>query len=123
MRPIDSMLHGILDYVVSVALIVMPTVLGLGSGPETWVPVSLGIVGIMYSLITHYELGAVRVLPFRVHLTLDAFHGVVLALSPWLFGFTSRVYLPHLLFGLAELVVILLTRPAVDTKSGVGRLR
>ena len=118
MKPINSRTHGILDYVVGVALILAPTMLGFADGPERWVPVILGIGTIAYSLLTNYELGALRVLPFRAHLVIDAFSGVLLALSPWLFGFADRVYVPHLLLGALEIGVVLLSQPHTQTVGG-----
>lgn len=55
-----------------------------------------------YSLLTNYELGLVKMLPIPLHLALDAASGVLLASSPWLFGFASkgsRYWLPHALVG------------------------
>ena len=115
MKPIHSRAHGILDYLVGVLLIIAPTLMGFADGPEKWVPVILGIATIIYSLLTDYELGALRLLPFRTHLVIDAFSGVFLALSPWLFGFADRVFVPHLVLGLAELGVVMLSKSHVDT--------
>ena len=114
MKPIHSRAHGILDYLVGVVLIILPTLLGFADGPERWLPIVLGIATIIYSLLTDYELGALRLIPFRAHLIIDAFSGVLLALSPWLFGFADRVIAPHLILGLAELGVVMLSRPHVD---------
>lgn len=115
MKPIHSRAHGILDYLVGVLLIIIPTLFGFTNGPEKWLPIVLGISTIIYSLLTDYELGALRVLPFRVHLVIDAFSGVLLALSPWLFAFADRVFVPHLILGFAELGVVMLSRPFADT--------
>jgi hypothetical protein len=40
-----------------------------------------------------------------VHLGLDAGSGVILAASPWIFGFAALVYLPHLILGLFEIIL------------------
>lgn len=120
MKPIHSRAHGILDYLVGVVLIIAPSLFGFADGPERWVPIILGITTIVYSLLTDYELGAIRVLPFRAHLIIDAFSGVFLALSPWLFGFADRMIAPHLILGLAEIGVVMLSRPYVDTPRTSG---
>jgi hypothetical protein len=39
---------------------------------------ALGFAAITYSLLTDYELGALRVLPMPVHLTLDVLFGVAI---------------------------------------------
>ena len=79
-------------------------------GAETWVPVVLGAGVILYSLLTDYELGALRRLSMPTHLTLDLLGGIFLAASPWIFGFADYVYLPHLIFGILEIGASLMTR-------------
>lgn len=37
------------------------------------------------------------------HLMLDAGGGILLAISPWLFGFADYVWAPHLIIGLLEI--------------------
>lgn len=123
MRFIPTRVHGAVDYGMGVLLIVAPWLLGFaGGGAETWVPVVLGIAAIGYSLFTDYELGLVRRIPMRTHLGLDLGSGVLLATSPWLFGFAGLVYLPHLILGLIEIGAALTTqltpgdRRAVETR-------
>jgi hypothetical protein len=113
MKVINTRVHGILDYLVSLILIASPWVLGFSrGGAETWVPVALGVAAILYSLITSYELGVARMLSMRTHLGLDIASGIVLALSPWIFHFSDLVYMPHLIFGILEIGVALMTDPS-----------
>ena len=42
------------------------------------------------SLMTRYELGLVRVFPFKTHLTLDVAAGLFTLGAPWLFGFSRN---------------------------------
>jgi hypothetical protein len=109
---IPTQVHGVLDYVVGAILILAPFLLGFADGTAAqWVPISLGVVAVLYSLLTNYELGFLKVLPLRVHLILDQTLGAVLLTSPWLFDFSSRIMWPHLLFGMVSVVVPLLTKP------------
>lgn len=111
MSPITSRAHGILDYLVGALLIVAPYLFGFANGGiEQWLPQILGLTAILYSLITRYELSIAKILPFNVHLGLDMASGLLLAVSPWLFGFADVIWWPHLLVGLVEIVVPLLTR-------------
>jgi len=110
MRFIPTRVHGILDYTVSALLAISPWLFQFNRGrAETWVPVVLGAGAILYSLFTDYEWGVSRRIPMPVHLMIDLFSGIFLALSPWIFGFASYVYLPHLIFGILEIGVSLMT--------------
>src|SRR4051812_24640001 len=104
MRFISTRTHGILDYIVGIVLIVAPWLLKFNQGgAETWVPVILGAALILYSLCTRYELGIIKAIPMSTHLTLDLVSGIVLALSPWLFGFSHRITTPHVVIGLVDI--------------------
>jgi len=110
-RFLPTRLHGVIDYLWGLALLSTPWLLGFADVPAaTWVAVVFGVGAILYSALTAYELGLLKILPMPMHLILDGIGGVVLAASPWLFGFADRVYLPHLLFGLFSVVACLVTR-------------
>jgi SPW repeat len=111
MRVIPTRVHGMMDYLIGVLLIAAPWLFNFNrDGAETWVPVILGAGVILYSLFTDYELGAVRRLAMPTHLTLDLVGGLLLAISPWLFGFSDFVWAPHLIVGLVEMGTSLMTR-------------
>jgi hypothetical protein len=110
MRFIPTRFHGVLDYLMGFLLIAAPWLLGFAAGgAETWVPVILGASVLVYSLFTRYELGLVKAIPMSTHLTLDLAGGLLLAVSPWLFGFSHLVWAPHLIFGLLEAGASLMT--------------
>lgn len=101
---ISTRMHGIMDYIIGALLIAAPWLFGFArEGAETWVPVVLGAGAIFYSLLTNYELGVIKVLPMSAHLGIDIVAGIVLAASPWLFGFAEIVWVPHLVVGLIML--------------------
>lgn len=111
MRFLPTKVHGVLDYLVGILLIAAPWIFDFArGGAETWVPVVLGVSAIIYSLMTDYELGVFRSISMRTHLTLDLFSGILLAASPWLFGFNEYVYMPHLILGLLEIGASLMTQ-------------
>jgi hypothetical protein len=120
MRFIPTRVHGMVDYAMGALLIVAPWLFGFAAGgAETWVPVILGAGAIGYSLFTDYELGMVRKIPMGTHLALDAGSGVVLAASPWIFGFADLVYLPHVILGLLEIGAALMTHTTPDDRRAV----
>ena len=90
--------------------------LGLNDGPASARVLRLAGGGaLLYSLLTDYELGAVKLLPMPAHLAMDAASGVLLASSPWVFGFAKegpRYWLPHVAVGMTEMLA------AATTKTG-----
>ncbi|HEX8332472.1 MAG TPA: SPW repeat protein [Segetibacter sp.] len=120
MRVISTKAHGVLDYMMGVLLIASPWIFGFATGgAEQWVPVAVGAMALVYSLLTNYEMGAVRTISMSTHLTLDLLSGILLAASPWIFGFADTVYLPHLILGIAEIGAALMTQ---KNPSGVGSM-
>jgi hypothetical protein len=106
---IPTRVHGVLDYLMGFLLVALGAFV---FGPGTFAggfPIFLGMGVIVYSLLTRYELGVLHVLPVRAHLILDALGGLLLAASPWMFGFADRVWAPHLTLGLAEVLAAALT--------------
>lgn len=111
MRFIDTRVHGIVDYLMGVFLMAAPWLFGFATGGAAqWVPVILGIAVLLYSLMTDYELGVIKVISMRAHLMIDLLSGVFLAASPWIFGFSEEVFLPHLILGIAEIGASLMTK-------------
>lgn len=116
MRFIPTRIHGMLDYLMGALLIASPWLFDFNrGGAETWIPVLLGAGVILYSLFTDYELSVSRQISMPTHLWLDVLGGAFLAVSPWLFNFDEYVYMPHLLFGLAEIGAGLFTKKVPDT--------
>ena len=117
MRFLSTRIHGIMDYLMCALLIASPWLFDFArGGAETWIPVIIGAGGIMYSLMTDYEMSATRKISMSTHLLLDFVAGAFLAVSPWLFNFDEFVYLPHLIFGLAEMGSALITKKVPDTR-------
>jgi hypothetical protein len=111
MRFLPTSLHGVIDYLWGLALLASPWILGFADVPAArWVALTFGAGAILYSALTAYELGILKILPMPMHLILDGIGGVVLAASPFLFGFADQVLWPHLLFGLFSVVACFVTR-------------
>jgi hypothetical protein len=129
MRLISTKTHAVLDYVVGLALAVSPWLFGFastGSPVAIWLPVLIGVMTLLMSLVTDYELSLRRTIPMSLHLWVDILGGLLLAASPWLFGFVDLVFVPHFLFGTMEVVVALITekQPSYSIQQRpVGTLR
>lgn len=119
---IPTRIHGYLDYLMGVVLIAAPWIFDFADGgPKQWVPIILGAGVIVYSLLTDYELGVMRMIPMPVHLGLDVLGGAFLAISPWLFGFANEIWWPHVLFGLLEIGAGLMTQRAPEHEANPPR--
>lgn len=115
MKIIGTRAHGVIDYLTGILLILAPWLFGFATGGvEQWLPQLLGAMTIVMSLLTRYELSIAKVIPLNVHLGLDMASGALLAVSPWLFGFAGIIWWPHLLVGLMEIVIPLMTRRQPD---------
>lgn len=116
MRFIPTRFHGVLDYIVGLLLIASPWLLDFAAGgAETWVPVIAGSLILLQTILTDFEVGVVRMLPMQTHLMMDFAIGVLLALSPWLFGFADQVYTPHVIFGVFAILASLTTHRSPST--------
>jgi hypothetical protein len=116
MKLIDTKTHGYLDYSMGIFLIVAPFVLNLDKeGMESTVFYALGALALVYSVLTKYELGLIKIIPMKIHLLLDVLSGIFLAASPWLLGFSDKVYLPHLILGIIEIGAGLMTNSESKT--------
>jgi hypothetical protein len=73
-KPISTRVHGILDYMTAGFLFALPRAMGW-SKTVTRLMDAAGMSATAYSLFTRYELGLVRVLPVKAHLTMDAMSG------------------------------------------------
>ncbi len=121
MRFISTRIHGMADYATGLLLIAAPWLLGFADGSAAqWVPVVIGASILVMSLLTDYELSLSRVIPMPVHLGVDAAGGLLLAASPWIFGFADRVFWPHLIIGLLEIGAAVMTRTTPDTSAYSG---
>src|SRR5215203_2693676 len=111
MRFIPTKVHGVMDYLMGILLIASPWLFDFNRGGlETWIPVILGVGALVYSVMTDYELGLTRTLSMPTHLILDLVSGILLAASPWIFGFADYVYMPHLVLGIIEIGASLMTK-------------
>lgn len=110
MRFISTRVHGIVDYLMGLLLIASPFIFGFATGGAAqWVPIILGVLMLGSAVMTKYELGLMHMIPMPFHLTMDLLSGIVLLLSPWLFGFASVVFWPHVILGVLEIGASLTT--------------
>ena len=112
--------HGLLDYAVALTLVTAPIALDFGSISLAAfvIPLVAGLGLAGYSLVTDYSAGVRRLLPWRVHLALDAIAGVCLVMAPFAFGFGGLPRGFLIAVGVADLLVVALSdRMAESTGS------
>lgn len=106
-------LHATLDYLWSGAIAAAPRLAGF-KDDETAAAVckAQAAVASASSMVTRYELGVFKVMPFRIHLMLDLAGGVFGLLSPWLLGFSGNKRARNTVaaFALLELMVVALSQ-------------
>lgn len=117
-KPITTSLHGYLDYGSAVIIATSPWVFFIDHVPMV-IPVSLGLglLIVFMSLLTRYEGGLIKMLPMKVHLIADVFVGVLLALSPWAFGFAQETFLFQVIMGVAIILVAFSTSAHAHTET------
>jgi hypothetical protein len=114
-RPIDSTLHGVTDYTVGTTLMtVFPKLAGIEGTRSARQIRAAGAIHVGYSTVTKYPLGIVKLLPFKVHLGLDALGALALAATPFVTGQWKKgtdQWVPHVALCLFELSSLAMTDP------------
>jgi hypothetical protein len=112
---VDATLHGVIDYHAGATLLtVFPKAAGIEGTRAARQIRAAGAIHAGYSLLTDYPLGAVKLIPFKVHLALDAIGALALAASPFVTGQYKqgrRQWVPHVALCLAELSSLAITDP------------
>ena len=83
MNLMSTRTHGIIDYLTIGAFLTLPRVLGWNKElTNAMTMVALGKLG--YTLFTRHELSAVKAIPMKAHLVLDAMGGAAVCALPFL---------------------------------------
>lgn len=128
MKIIPTYVHGIFDYLGAAVLLFAPNLFGFADegGAAVLIPRILGLVVLIQSLMTNYELGLAKVLPMKMHLMNDYIASAFLALSPWIFGFSQRpenVWMPHFIAGVGIFLFTLMTQREPHHVHSEGSMR
>lgn len=119
-KPINTKVHAVLDYATGLVLILAPDLLQFSEigGAAVLAPRIIGLGIILLEMITDFELSLVKLVPMKVHIIVDILAGVLLALSPYLFGFNDEkvnAWLPHMLVGVMIIGVSMLSQNRPNT--------
>lgn len=88
---ISRQTHSVIDYTYAALVSSSPETVGFrDEETATALCRTLGGGVALSSLMTRYELGLLRVIPFKAHLALDVAAGLFTVAAPWLFGFSRN---------------------------------
>lgn len=111
--PIPFFVHGVIDYLAGVLLIVAPFLFAFTNrGAATAVSIVLGVIVLALAASTDGPTSLTNAVPVPVHVMLDAAVGVLMIASPFIFGFTKDgTATPFfIIFGVVEILVLIGTR-------------
>jgi hypothetical protein len=124
MKPfIPTAFYGVLNYILAFTLIASPWLFdyakvfdyGHVSSAALLIPIYMGWLQFIMAVFVDNETGFVKQFPMQMHLVIDVIMGFILAVSPWLWSFSSKVFLPQLLFGLLLFCLGLFTKKSPFT--------
>ena len=133
---ISNKIHGAIDYLAAIALIALPFVLELGVAtvaatvtaeggvkPDAeavkmtayivrYLSVAVGVLLLVYSLLTRYSLGGLKLIPFGLHLGIDLLAGVAFIVVAFVLGFVGIDQYYYIVAGAVVIVLVILTNPS-----------
>jgi hypothetical protein len=113
-RFITKDIHALLDYPVAFVLMGAPFLLGLGASHPAalWLGVVTGVAALILTIFTDHRLGVIRVLPYWMHVAVDALVGVTFIAAPFLLGFSGLDAWFYWANGAAVVTVVSLSKPS-----------
>lgn len=108
MKFITKRIHAFLDYPVAIALITLPFLLGLGNSNPLALQLSVatGVAALILTILTDHHLGIIKVLSYKLHLTVDFLVALVFIIAPFIFSFEGIDAYYYWANGIAVLVVV-----------------
>jgi hypothetical protein len=110
MKLLNPAVHGLLDYALALAFLLLPPVLNF-SPDAAAVSRIIGIAYLGVSLLTKYPLGLLKLIPFPIHGVLESLMAAAWIVLPWVLGFqddsAARTF--FMFAGVALLLVAALT--------------
>ncbi|WP_299047088.1 hypothetical protein [uncultured Polaribacter sp.] len=116
MKFITKRIHAFLDYPVAIALITLPFLLGLGNSNPLALQLSVatGIAALILTILTDHHLGIIKVLSYKLHLTVDFLVAIVFIIAPFVFSFQGIDAYYYWVNGIAVLAVVSLHKPELS---------
>jgi hypothetical protein len=114
-RPVDSTLHGLVDYTAGATLTtIFPKLAGISGTRAARQIRTAGAVHAGYSTLTDYPLGIAKLIPYQAHLAMDALGALALAATPFVTGQYREgraQWVPHVALCAFELASLAISDP------------
>lgn len=112
MAKLKTRRHGLLDYAAG-ALLMLPWTTNFNEREQdTWMLGAAGLLIILYSVMTDYEMGLMKLLPMKAHLVLDVLVALFLMASPFIFPVYNYYFYWPMLLGVLLFTTALLSSSA-----------
>jgi hypothetical protein len=124
-KPINTKLHGILDYVFGFILLLPWITHFHEAGKDTLILSLLGATTIFMSLMTNYELSFIKIIPMSLHLVVDVISGLFLIALPFIFPLSNYYYYWPVILGVGELLIVILSssKPFIVTNKDINIMK
>ncbi len=102
MKPfIPTAVYGFFNYAMGLIMITSPWLFGFSHqhGASLLLPIYLGWLQIIMAIFSKHEWGFIKVFPVSMHCFIDVIAGSFLLASPFVYDFTSQVWIPQFLCG------------------------
>lgn len=117
MKVINAKVHGLLDYLTVVFLFLSPTLFDMDGQLATFTYI-LGVVHLLLTILTAFELGLIKVIPFRIHGIIEIIVSIALGfVAYWFFTLENMT---GFYFYLSLAIVILLVYSLTDFTSATS---
>jgi hypothetical protein len=120
MNMLSPKLHGFIDYVSVALLALSPSLFGL-AGAAALVAYALAVIHLLMTLLTDFPLGAVKLIPLRLHGLVEVVVGVALVSLPWILARTVELGDRGRIFYTAFGAVLIAVFVATDYAAGARR--
>ena len=120
MNIIQKHIHGIIDYLVALTLLILPffSIFPAGNGAGVACAL-LGALSVLQNLCTNYSMGAWHIIPVKIHLLLDALTSAMLIFTALFLTTTSSGSLLLICLSIIIVIQIALTKISPNNKEGM----
>lgn len=116
MKIISSKMNGVLDYATSAFLLLSPTLFKM-EGNLCTIAYVLGVVHLCLTVLTDFEVGIIKVIPFRIHGLIEVAVSLGLAVLAFWFYNNANEFGFYFFMALAIIIMIIFILTDFRTKT------